>query len=450
MTPILNCKTKKKVVKKIPLYEAFCIPDFERYGCFTILELELTPLFCRYASLISWNVVSLFSRIFTATRVKNEAGRMSRGSRRWLLLVALASVFLYVTYKLQSCTSSYPNGPYMMPRESFVVSKDHKVYHYDRLMPLIFIGGVPRSGTTLMRAMLDAHPLVRCGQETRVIPRILQMRQHWVKSKKENLRLDEAGVTSEVLDSAIAAFCLEVIAKHGEPAERLCNKDPLTLKAADYLSGLFPNSKFIFMVRDGRATVHSIISRKVTITGFDLTNYRQCMGKWNDAIKTMYEKCASVGPSRCMIVYYEQLVLHPHAWLSRILDFLEVPWDDSVLHHEDHINKPGGVQLSKVERSSDQVIKPVNVEALTKWVGQIPADVIRDMPNIAPMLSKLGYDPTANPPNYGSPDSVVADNTRKVQENSILWAEKAQQLLSQGQEIEKGANPPDDDLSTPA
>ena len=33
-----------------------------------------------------------------------------------------------------------------------------------------------RSGTTLMRAMLDAHPEVRCGEETRVVPRILQVR----------------------------------------------------------------------------------------------------------------------------------------------------------------------------------------------------------------------------------------------------------------------------------
>lgn len=71
------------------------------------------------------------------------------------------------------------------------------------------------------------------------------------------------------------------------------------------------------------------------------------MAKWNDAIKTMYEKCASVGKNRCMIVYYEQLVLHPRTWLARILDFLDIPWNDSVLHHEDHINKPGGVQLSK-------------------------------------------------------------------------------------------------------
>lgn len=38
----------------------------------------------------------------------------------------------------------------------------------------------------------------RCGQETRVIPRILQMRQHWVKSKKESVRLEEAGVHSDV------------------------------------------------------------------------------------------------------------------------------------------------------------------------------------------------------------------------------------------------------------
>lgn len=317
----------------------------------------------------------------------------------------------------------------MLPRENFVVGKDNKVYQYDRMMPLIFIGGVPRSGTTLMRAMLDAHPDVRCGQETRVIPRIIQIRQHWVKSKKEKLRLEEAGVNSEVLDAAIAAFCLEVIARHAEPAERLCNKDPLTLKAADYLSNLFPNSKFIFMVRDGRATVHSIISRKVTITGFDLSNYRQCLIKWNEAIKSMYEKCASVGKSRCMIVYYEQLVLHPEAWLRKILDFLDLQWNDAVLHHEDHINEPGGILLSKVERSSDQVIKPVNVEALSKWVGKIPPDVIRDMSAVAPMLSKLGYDPSANPPNYGLPDSMVVDNTRKVIENSQIWEAKAIELL---------------------
>ena len=48
-----------------------------------------------------------------------------------------------------------------------------------------------------------------------------------------------------------------------------------------------------------------------------------------------------------MPVYYEQLALHPKEWMVRILKFLDIPWNDSVLHHEDFIGKPGGIGLSK-------------------------------------------------------------------------------------------------------
>nr|CAD7392314.1 unnamed protein product [Timema cristinae] len=354
---------------------------------------------------------------------------MNRGSRKLALCLigALAALWLLRSYFWPSCFRE--DEPLMLSKQKYTVGYNQKVYSYDRYMPLIFIGGVPRSGTTLMRAMLDAHPEVRCGQETRVIPRILQMRTHWLRSQKESLRLEEAGLSKEVLDSAIAAFCLEVIARHGDPAPRLCNKDPLTLKSAVYLSELFPQGKFIFMVRDGRATVHSIISRKVTITGFDLTSYRQCMTKWNTAVQVMHSQCQEVGSARCLMVPYEQLVLHPREWMRKILHFVDVPWNESVLHHEEHINKPGGVSLSKVERSSDQVIRPVNLDALSKWVGHIPNDVVRDMADIAPMLSILGYDPDANPPPYGSPDSAVADNTRKIRSNEQLWETKAKDIL---------------------
>lgn len=88
-----------------------------------------------------------------------------------------------------------------------------------------------------MRAMLDAHPEVRCGQETRVIPRIssnefqvnaithfcavVQFYANWIKSEKESMRLEEAGVSKKVLAIAVSQFCLEIIAHHGYSAPRL-------------------------------------------------------------------------------------------------------------------------------------------------------------------------------------------------------------------------------------
>merc|ERR1711970_633520 len=174
-------------------------------------------------------------------------------------------------------TSSCPK----VSKETAIIGADGNLYTYNRQSPLIFIGGVPRSGTTLMRAMLDAHPDVRCGEETRVIPRILSMRGQWEKSQKEAKRLEEAGLTGDVINSAISAFILEVIVRHGEAAPRLCNKDPFTLKSTKLLAQMFPNAKYLLMIRDGRASVHSMITRKVTISGFDLNNYRQCLTKWN-------------------------------------------------------------------------------------------------------------------------------------------------------------------------
>lgn len=268
----------------------------------------------------------------------------------------------------------------------------HSLVSYEVQVPLIWVGGVPRSGTTLARAMLDAHPLVRCGEETRVIPRILGMHTKMLASASERARLLEAKVDEPLLDAALASYVLTVIAGHGEPAPRLCNKDPFALRSARQLLRSFPHSRFVLMVRDGRATAHSIISRKVTIRGFDTSSYRSTLAAWNKSFAGMLEECRAVGPKYCMPVYYERLVLEPRRQMERLLRFLEVPWNDAVLHHEEAIGKPGGISLSKKELSTDQVDKPVNAGALTKWLEALPEDVARDIDTIAPMLRKVGYD----------------------------------------------------------
>jgi len=128
--------------------------------------------------------------------------------RRCLTYILIAAgVFIASRYWCELKNSS----PAEMKQSAQYVSDDHRSYVYDRSMPLIFIGGMPRSGTTLMRAMLDAHPDVRCGEETRVIPRLLGLKTQWQKSEKESRRLQEAGLNNDVLSSAVAAFILEVL-----------------------------------------------------------------------------------------------------------------------------------------------------------------------------------------------------------------------------------------------
>lgn len=95
------------------------------------------------------------------------------------------------------------------------------------------------------------------------------------------------------------------------------------------------------------------------------------------------------------MVYYEQLVLHPEANLRRILDFLNIQWDDAVLRNEQFIGNE--ISILKSEKSSDQLI---NSDALSSWVNHLPNDVLANMSYIAPMLTLLGYDPKANPPDY--------------------------------------------------
>lgn len=211
--------------------------------------------------------------------------------------------------------------------------------------PLVFVGGVPRSGTTLARAMLDAHPDIRCGEETRVLPRIVAMRSKWDRSEREHQRLLEAGLPGDVLDKATRAFVTTIIEGHGDPAKYLCNKDPLLLNYMTDLRRIYPKSKFLLMVRDGRAVAYSIVSRNVTITGVDSKNYMSAALFWNKVVTRMTTDCRLLGSQHCMQVFYEHLVANPKEWMEKILEFLTIPWHDNVLRHHELINSE--VSLSK-------------------------------------------------------------------------------------------------------
>ena len=239
-----------------------------------------------------------------------------------------------------------------------------KPIHFRTDIPIIWIGGVPRSGTTLMRVALDAHPGIVCGAETRVIPRMLSVHAAMERSDAETTYLDAAGLTNETIDGALAAYILTVLSRHHHvtgASHLLCNKDPFTLRSMQRLSRLFPRSRFVLMIRDGRAVADSIVSGHVTIRGFDVGTHRGALADWNRAMSTMFSQCMAVSVDRCLPVYYEQLVLQPRQQLGRVLQFLGLDWDDAVLSHETVVDQPGGVFLSQSDDTSNPLTPTVAI-----------------------------------------------------------------------------------------
>lgn len=335
-----------------------------------------------------------------------------------LVVSAIINVFLLIRYMycnspcsllVASSSSSLSPASRLTEPELNKLSYSKRLSSQNEMLDsIIFVGGVPRSGTTLMRTMLDAHPEVRCGEETRVLPRIISMRSKWGKAGKEHERLQEAGLNDKKLDEATKAFVNYIILNHGEDAPHLCNKDPLLLNYMEILQRLYPRSKFILMIRDGRAVAYSIVSRNVTITGVNNKDYFSAALFWNRVVQRMTGDCRALGEGVCLQVRYEELVANPRDWMSRILAFLNVPWHENVLQHEKFINN--GISLSRwvclcvlshlcshfphpfrLEPSSNQVKQPVHTSARDKWRENLPSSLQDRIYSECNMLRELNY-----------------------------------------------------------
>jgi protein-tyrosine sulfotransferase len=287
--------------------------------------------------------------------------------------------------------------------------------------PIIFIGGSPRSGTTLMRVMLDTHRDISCGDETKILPVFLMLaKKAETHTSLQKEILQKNGMTNDIINTASKAFIYNILEGHSNFTPILCAKDPTILSSTTYLSDILPTSKFIFMIRDARPVVLSIVKRAVSLAGFssDLENNLRI---WNELVEDMYRQCEYVGKERCLPVYYEQLVLHPEKETRNIYKFLNLEWTDAVLHHEDYFHKK--IHLSDLAKSADQVIKPVNIESLYDWIDNIPQNILDNIDSIAPMLKVLGYDTKSKRPDYGKPDQKILDNTLLIKANPEKWNE---------------------------
>jgi protein-tyrosine sulfotransferase len=93
---------------------------------------------------------------------------------------------------------------------------------------------------------------------------------------------------------------------------------------AGYLLQLFPNAKFVYMIRDGRDTAYSYMVRaKENIT---LDNFKRNLNIWIDINEKGLMNCNQIGPNNCLIIKYEQLVTQPEKIIRNLIKFLNLKW----------------------------------------------------------------------------------------------------------------------------
>jgi hypothetical protein len=213
-------------------------------------------------------------------------------------------------------------------------------------MRAVFVGGCPRSGTTLLGAMLGSRPDCLCVPESHFkidalrfgevdrdrvdVPAALALMRRdrdflgWEKSPGAPGPLD-GPVTSyrDLVEWLVRRFGADV----GKPAPDLwIDHTPDNVRFASTLFELFPGAKLIHIVRDGRAVAASIMP-----LSWGPNSIEPAALYWIRHVGHGLAAEACWGPGRVARVRYEDLVQRPEPTLRRLCAFLEIDYQPSML-----------------------------------------------------------------------------------------------------------------------
>ena len=190
----------------------------------------------------------------------------------------------------------------------------------------IFVVGCQRSGTTMVRLILDSHSRISCGPETR----FLEDMQRIVGSDWK--RLSQYGFTQEEWLRRIAAFFGGIQSDYakGRGKERWADKSPRYAMNLDFILRLFPDAQVVHVIRDGR---------DVAVSHRKRFGYWSCVKssvKWPRYIAQVRAGGAALPERQYHELRYESLVTDMEATLRALVDFLGEAWEPEMLDFESH------------------------------------------------------------------------------------------------------------------
>lgn len=302
-------------------------------------------------------------------------------------LFSLLSIFLFI-YQIRYLRQ--PSQRYVAENEGDKqrIASGNSIEEI-RQLPMIFVSGYRRSGTTLLRSMLDVHDAIFCGPELKALSFYVgYLTNLEVEAYRYNYYKTFFFNMSTVYDASVL-FMHHILKNNLKKADILCAKDPTFIYNIDKLNKVFPKAKILIMVRDGRASVLSLIKRS-KMSKMNTKHFHDYLTEWNSVYFRVYSQCNLIGKDICKIVRYEDLIENTEEVMRDISKFLNITYTKKFLNHQKYIGGNKKVIVEKNGLSSFQVIKPVYKHSLKSWIGKIDYDKLVVNKTIY-MLHKFGY-----------------------------------------------------------
>ena len=293
--------------------------------------------------------------------------------------------------------------------------------------PAPFVVGVGRSGTTLLRMMLDAHPELAIPPETHFLNTVIQAsgrirfnpaaaRRAIVKDPRRRwgdfgLDEDELLARFEAIErfntsDALRAFYLLYAEKHGK--RRWGDKTPDYVRKMRKLQRTLPEARFIHVIRDGRDAGMSQNSR-IAQRGKDPIPAREMARRWRKRILKSRIDAAEV--EHYIEVRYEDLVEDTESVLRRVCEHVELDYDPAMLRYheraEERLQEMAGAlpaRKGRPEREAGERVaahalttKPPQSDRVAVWKRKMSESENAEFEQAAGyLLEELGYE-TATP-----------------------------------------------------
>jgi hypothetical protein len=265
----------------------------------------------------------------------------------------------------------------------------------------VIIGGSPRSGTTLLRRLLDEHPAFAGGPESSLFlpgrPDVARLAHGYGIPPPELERLLAASASQTAFIDAFAGRYLELRGR-----QRWVEKTPLNIAHLDWIGRQFPEAHVIHLVRDGRDVVCSMREHP---------DRRWVDGRWRDThrvrpvaayaerwVTSTGQGFAHRGDPRYIEVRYEDLVSDPAGSLSRLLESLDEQADEAIIAR----TRAGAATGDDADDADDGAAdgapaRPDAAGAITtssvgRWRRDLSEADLRDVMRVAgARLRELGY-----------------------------------------------------------